>query len=48
MTPNTAMPSMIRLVAIGRRMKTLETFTGLDRLVASIAPQVRTELRSKD
>ena len=29
MTPNTAMPSMMRLVAIGRRMKTVDTFTGV-------------------
>jgi hypothetical protein len=26
MTPNSAMPTMIRLVAIGRLMKTSETF----------------------
>ena len=29
MTPNTAIPSMMRLVAIGRWMKTVETFTGV-------------------
>jgi hypothetical protein len=29
MTPNNAMPTISRLVAIGRRMKTSETFTML-------------------